>query len=472
MLPNDAKNLPEPKPTSPSAAPPPSSFEKMMSGFTFGSYGRVVAGGDFRGRPGRDADFVARGSRLDESNYAEIELRREDFWEKTQSRTRIVATLALTNPMFHYTGDFDVGISVRNLFIEEKDLGLKNLSAWAGSRMYRGDDVYLLDWWPLDNLNTLGGGARYDFLDKGRSWLALHVGVNRPTGLFYYQTSERVAPLNQFGANTVEILNRQRTIGSLKYSHIFPVGEKGGVKGVLYGEAHGLSEGQREVDPEVFEDVPAESGFVVGGQLGAFTGERDTYLNLFFRYARGIAAYGEFATPTQLSLDRNTDGAEEIRFAASGNFEKGPFSVLLGAYVRAFRNASKPLDAGDLDEGAIILRPHVYFGEWGGLAVEGSYQAQQRGVLFAPEPVEGESKAAPTGPHMGSMWRVGLIPFLSPAGRGSYVRPHIRLIYLISFRDEGARALYPKDDVFGIRDVEHYIGFGAEWWFNSTSYGW
>jgi hypothetical protein len=28
--------------------------------------------------------------------------------------------------------------------------------------MYRGDDVYLLNWWPLDNLNMVGGGARYN----------------------------------------------------------------------------------------------------------------------------------------------------------------------------------------------------------------------------------------------------------------------------------------------------------------------
>ncbi len=444
----------------------------MMSGFTFGSYGRVVAGGDFRGRPGRDTDFVARGSRLDESNYAEIELRREDYWEKTQSRTRIVATLALTNPLFHYTGDFDVGIAVRNLFIEERDLGIKNLSAWAGSRMYRGDDIYLLDWWPLDSLNTLGGGLRYDFKENGRSWLAVHGGVNRPTGAFYYQTSQRTLPLNQPGAAIVEILNRQRTIGSVKYNHIFPVGEKGGIKGIVYGEIHGLSGGQREIDPEVFEDVSAESGFVLGAQLGAFTGERDTHLNLFFRYARGIAAYGEFATPQQLSLDRNTDGAQEIRLAAGGNWERGPFSLMLGMYMRSFRNASAPLDVNDIDEGAIILRPHFFFGEWGGVAVEGSFQAQQRGVIFAKDPLEGETKAAPTGPLTGSMWRLGLIPFFSPGGRGSFSRPHLRVTYLASFRDEGARALYPKDDVFNLRDIEHYFGVGAEWWFNSTSYGW
>jgi hypothetical protein len=459
-----------PKPSA--AAQEPSLVQKFLSGFTYGSYGRVVAASDFRGRPGRDTDFVAFGSRLDETNYVELELRREDYWEKTQSRTRIVTTLAMENPIFHYSGQFDATIAIRNLFIEERDLGLKRLSVWAGSRMYRGDDIYLLNFWPLDNLNTLGGGARYDFNDKGWTYVALHAGANRPNGLFYYQTSQRTAPNNAFGASTVEILNRQRTIGSLKINHIIPVGQKGGIKGLVYGEAHGLSSGQRETDPEIYEDVPAESGFVVGAQIGAFTGERDTHLNLFFRYARGLAAYGEWAAPTRLGLDRTSADASELRVAFGGNLEVGPISILAGGYIRSFRNAAAALDVDDFDEGCLIVRPHVFFGEWGGLSLEGSFQAQQRGVLSAPEPAAGEPEAAPTGPLTGTMWRFGVVPFFSPAGRGSYSRPHIRIIYVVSARDEGARAFYAKDDVFGLRDVDHFLGFGAEWWFNSSSYGW
>jgi len=454
------------------AAPEPGILEQITSGFSFGSYGRMIAGSDFRGRPGRDADIVARGSRLDESNYVELELRRDDYWQKTDSRTRVVATLALTNPVFHYSGDFDVTLAIRNLFIEERDLGIKRLSVWVGSRMYRGDDIYLLDFWPLDNLNTLGGGLRYELTESGRTWAALHAGVNRPPGLFYYQQSQRPAPNNAFGATTVDILNRQQTIGSLKLSHLIPLSGNAGLKGAVYGEVRALSSGQRETDPGVFEDVPAENGFVVGAQIGAFTGQRDTHLNLFFRYARGLAAYGEFARPTRLSLERTTDGAQEVLVAAGGNWETGPFGLMAGAYLRSFRNASAALDNDDIDEGIVALRPHLFFGEWGGLSVEGSFQAQQRGVLFAEEPAEGETKAAPTGPLTGTMWRFGVVPFLSPAGRGDYSRPHFRLIYLVSLRDKGARAFYPKDDVFGLREVEHFFGFGAEWWFNTSwNYG-
>src|SRR5262249_17390143 len=155
-----------------------------------------------------------------------------------------------------------------------------------------------------------------------------------------YQTTQRPLPNNQVGAATVNVLDRQQTVFSLKVSHIIPVGEKGGIKGVLYGEAHALSAGQRETDPGVFEDIPAENGFVIGAQRGGFTGERDTHLNLFFRYARGLAAYGEFAQPYQLSLAHTTDGAQEVLLAAGGNWERGPFGLMAGAYLRSFRDAS------------------------------------------------------------------------------------------------------------------------------------
>ncbi|HZO14936.1 MAG TPA: carbohydrate porin, partial [Polyangiaceae bacterium] len=142
--------------------------------FTFGSYGRVIAATDLQGRPPRDADIVAHGSRLDHENYVELELRRDDHWFALDADTRFVATLALGHPVFHYDGEFDVRLAVRNLYAEERNIGLEGLSFWAGSRMLRGDDIYLLDFWPLDNLNTLGAGLGYEA--KTHTKAHIHVG--------------------------------------------------------------------------------------------------------------------------------------------------------------------------------------------------------------------------------------------------------------------------------------------------------
>jgi len=232
---------------------------------------------------------------------------------------------------------------------------------------------------------------------------------------------------------------------------------------VVYGEVHYSNEGQRETEPRQFESLPSDVGWVVGAQVGGFTGQRSTHLNLVVRYAGGLAAYGEFNAPTQLAPDRTSKGAREVLVAAGGNYEVGPFGLLLGAYLRTFRNASDALDYDDLNEGIAVLRPTLWIGKFAGVSLEGSYQAQRRGALVSTE-------AGGTRPQFGQMGRVGLVPFLTPGGRGSFTRPHIYLVYLASIRDDGARRLYPQDDVFALRTVDHFIGLGAEWWFGSTSY--
>lgn len=432
--------------------------------FVFGSYGRVLAATDAAGRPARESDIVAYGSRVDAANYVELELRREDHWEKTGLDTRIVSTLAVANSIFHYDGVFDAELAVRNLYLEVLKLGHPGLSAWAGSRMYRGDDVYLLNFWPLDNLNTVGAGLRFEA--PTRTIAQVHMGFGQPDSPFYKQRAERPSPLNQFGAATIDLLDRLRWIGSARIEQQVRLGEKAGFKVVGYGEAHRLPAGQRETPRDgVVEDVPAENGFVVGGQVGGWTGERNTHLNVFVRYASGLAAYGEFATPTSLGVDRTTAGAHELQLSFGGNVEIGRFAVIAGGYVRSFRNASAALDAADVDEGNVIVRPQVWFRDWFGLGLEAGYQVQQRGALVVPE---GETE--PTA-LLATMPRFAVMPFLSPAGRGSFSRPMLWVIYSIGFRDAGARALYPVDDPFRSRANEHFAGVGAEWWFGSSSYG-
>ena len=89
---------------------------------------------------------------------------------------------------------------------------------------------------------------------------------------------------------------------------------------------------------------------------------------------------------------------------------------------------------------------------------------QQRGVLWNPPGAEDLR------PLLGKVGRFGVVPFLAVGGRGSYSRPHIRFIYTLTARNDAARAMYPTDDVMSLRSIDHFIGFGAEWWFGSTSY--
>lgn len=454
------KEVDAPKPTIPE------------SGFFLGSYGRAVSASDLRKRPGRDADIVARGSRLDEGSYVEIDVQRQDFWKATGATTRAVVTLGATGPLFHYNADFNIRMAVRNLFLQANNIMTKGFTAWVGSRMYRGDDSYLLDFWPLDNLNTMGGGLRYDFA-SGRTFVAWHAGLNQPNTGYFKQLTTRTPTMNQVGSSTIPILDRQKFITSFKASHIIPRG-KGGVKLVGYGEIHDVPSGQRETEIKgTFETLPQDTGGVIGAQIGAFTGTDASHVNLFVRYAGGVAAYNEFGSPTQLAPDRTSSGARELWITMSGNWEVGALGLMGAAYFRSFRNASPALDFADVDEGIVMARPHFFLKDWGGVAIEASYQAQQRGVRWQTQSQVGQPIPSPSDrPVIAGVTRFGIIPFLSPAGKGSYSRPQLRLMYVLTHRDDAARALYVKDDLFSLRTWEHFFGVGVEWWFNAqTTYG-
>lgn len=456
-----------PPPSAPSYPTQKAAAAPAGEGFSFGSYGRVSAASDLRGGSGREANIVAHGSRLDLASYAEIQLERRDKWGSSYGlgsvSSNVVFTMAFAGPFFHETGVFEAKTAVRNLYADTKGIFHKNFSAWIGSRMYRGDDVYLLNFWPLDNLNMVGGGVKmgFDTSSEEATSVALAVGLGRAQDPFSYQTIASSSPTG-FGADQVLLLDRPRVVTSLKLQHLefFKQGSGAipGLKLVLYGEQHAMARGVRLNESNIKEELPSENGTLVGGQIGWFAGERDVFVNLFLRYATGIAAYGDKTVPSALSMDKSTAGAHETQVALSANYETGPFGVLVGGYFRGFKDASgNPYSRNTFNEGSLVVRPQYWFGEHVGLALEGSYQA----LAAASVRDDGSKERA-------SMWRFGIVPFLTPAGRGSFTRPHFQLIYLLTSRDEGARLRYAPDDKFARRSNEHYLGLTVEWWFNSS----
>jgi LamB porin len=439
--------------------------------FEFGSYGRVQIASDLRGGTGREANIIAYGTRIDEDSYAELELRREDLFPDG-IKNKVVTTLGLFPPFFQFTGDELQNIGLRNLY-DQATYG--PLTMWVGSRMYRGDDIYLLDWWPLDNQNTVGGGVGFVLPETsiGETSVALHAGMERLDNPAQFEQVPVVAP---FGAGTVNttILDRPRMIETLKITQLVrnskvahPLSnDKRGFKFILYGEAQEMSAGVY-VDTTVGTandtqtPYPADSGFLIGGEAAYWTGERDTFIQLFARYAHGLAAYDPLAEPTTFAANRTTDGANEALVALGGNYERGAFGLPYGAYFRYFTDGDpQPTSIQTYDEGTVDIRPQLFIGEHWGIAVDLSYQARQYAEL---DPTTNS-------PLYAAEFRGGIIPYFSPSGRGSYKRPQLRVIYALTARNQGARDLYPSQDVFSQRSIEHYLGLGVEWWFNSSSY--
>lgn len=432
----------------------------FRSGFFFGSYGRVSAASNLRGGLGRNANITAFHPRIDEDLYFEIELRRQDRFAE-DVRSTVVATLAFGGEFFHLNGDFNENVAVRNLYAEVQNALVSNLSLWAGSRMWRGDDIYLLNFWPLDNLNMIGGGLDYRALDEKLDF-RLAVGLARPDDPFHRQVTGVVANAG-FLPHDVVILDRPRITAAAKAT-FFPFGRRvrTGAKVLVYGEGHFLPRGERELEFGLREIMPYDSGMVVGAQLGGWQVSNRAFVNLFFRHARGLGAYNPLGVPFRTGGVQTTERARETIVGLSGNYELGAFGLQLGAYYRYFRDADPNIfDRSALAEGAVNVRPHVWIGERAGLSLDLAYQALQMSALD-----ERTGRVV-----RGGVTKIGFIPFYSPFGRGTFTRPHLRLIYSMSIRDQGAQALYPMEDPRSRTAVEHFLGVGAEWWFDSTSYG-
>ena len=435
------------------AEAPAPGIDFLNGRFEFGSYGRLGVGSDLTGRLGRGVNVVSHGPRLIEEGYAELELRREDTFGPVKSR--VVTTLAFFAPFFHFSGDLTQHLALRNLYAEGT---IGDLSLWAGSRMYRGDDVYLLNFWPLDDLNTVGGGFRCRF--GANTTLQGHVGLQR---LDIPSQSQAVVANNPlgFGAVSVARLDRPRLIESVKLLHELQAGA-GGFKASLYGEGHQLSGGvTRNTQTGDETSLPADWGLVVGGQLTGWLPD-NRYLHLWVRQAIGLGVYDELTTPLTTANDKTTRGASSTRVAIAGGWDTAQLGVLVGAYVDLVRDAGiSKVSAQKYDEGAVSVRGQWYATKYFGLAAEASYQ---RRVYSLVDPATGALRS-------GGVTQLGVMPYFSPLGQGLFNRPQLRLVYALSLRDAGARSFYAVDDVASQRGVEHYVGVSVEWWFNATTYG-
>lgn len=433
------------------AAPAAASADALV----FGSYGRIGVGTDLDGSTPEAVNVVRHGARVVESPYLEL-----DFVVPRRAApdldTRTVITLAVLGEPFHYTGVPDATIALRNLYVEA--ILPRGLSLWVGSRMYRGDDIYLLDWWPLDHANTVGAGARWveERLDVG-----VHVGASRLIDPFQFQLD--TVPGRERGETTIVMLDRQRLGASAKAAYrLWGAAGGPGAKVKIHLAVEGLPSGVRERPDGTKEPLPDDFGWTAGAQLGAwgFCPSPFNHANLFLRFSQGLTAFSDLAVPGDVGPDRRVfPGASELVIGLGANHETARAGVLAGGYLRRFQDADRN-DADEDDGWEYILdaRPYVSLTRAFQAAVDVSFQQR---LPEGPSPTALRTLRP-------SVFQIAPMLLLSPSGAGSYARPQLRLVYRAAWLDEGARDLYPLDDPRRDRAWVHFLGVQAEWWFNSS----
>jgi len=431
----------------------------------------VLADTDLRDGKPEKLLVGAVGPRIVEDSYLEL-----DFsygFERIQAGDteiimRPVITLAFEGDLFHDTGVFDSMPALRNLYLEARFSD--RITGWVGSRMYRGDDIYLLDYWPLDNLNTVGAGVQYrSEIPRGERRdaveLALHGGVNRLDNDYQYQQVQVPDPAQ--GATTITQLNRQRLIASAGASYILDGGPGGvSVKGKVYGELHHIGSGSFQRDDLTYEELPEDSGYLVGAELSVFgmqpIGSKfRRHLNLYLRYAKGLAAFDPLSEPTSFGTDLKTTKASELTFGASGNWDEPYGNLMIGALSRRFIDASgEDQDPNDGWEYTLDARPLARLARDWFFGADVSYEARFPQGLN-PITLTAEDPA---------IFQIAPMFVFSPMGPSGYDRPQIRLVYRAAYLNEGALDDYVPGDVRHTRPWVHYLGVQAEWWFNSSTY--
>lgn len=427
--------------------------KRLAEGFTFGSYGRVPIGSNLNGSLGKQVALVSHAPRITESPYAEIDLG-YTFTIKDGPTFRPHFTLALNENLFHLSGNWQSGLAVRNLYLEINDVFAKGLSFWGGSRMYRGDDIYLLDFWPLDEQNTVGGGVRYNW---GASEVKVHIGLNRLNNEF--QLQEIPVGTDTVGANTISFMDRSRFVMTARGEHIFNLSDKLRLKGVLYAEYHYLPQDNYLTDAYTLRDLPEDHGFVVGGELSLYQDGTANHLNLYVKYGWGLGAYDEMEIPTGLNVEKQAQGADDLTIGLAGNYEFGSKAgLMIGYYIRNFTDADPVVyDVDDYTEMAFAIRPAFYLAKYFQLIAELNFQYKRPNGLNPENGLHDQPFA----------FTAAIMPTAS-LGTGSYARPQLRLVYAITVLNDAAMRTYDEMDIRRDQRVQHWLGINCEWWFNSS----
>lgn len=212
------------------------------------------------------------GQRLQEGQYFEL-----GFVATPMDMASFHFLIAHGGNTFHFTDVWgaDSAFSVRELYLELKNAPKnEDYRIWAGSRMYRGDDIHVYDTWILDNHNLLGVGV--DFLTQFPFQLETAIGVKNGVG----GTLSSATPGFSFTLDR----NSQRYIFIVKPK--FSLTDTLALKFNIEGQGTPLANGAyAESGTSFTQHIPSTLGVMGGAEL-SYWGEK-FWRNLFVNFGYG-----------------------------------------------------------------------------------------------------------------------------------------------------------------------------------------
>jgi maltoporin len=321
-------------------------FAEEQQGFSFNGYaragfqvGKSLEQGD---RVDQTGGFM-KSTRLLEGSYFEISLANH-----MPGNSHFKFTFAYASDLFHYTNVWAAnGIVIRDLYYEMKQLPAnEKFSLWAGSRMYRGDDIYLYDNWFLDNHNFLGAGMAY----HGPQTIEFAIGAKKGSGLMPIDS-----PSYTYSYNSQRFIVVNKVLLPQESDKFFKTNIEFQVLPASTAKYNGTD-----------IKVPATYGMMAGAQYGYLKGH-----NAFLNYGYGDVtggvenAYGNVTSVTTVAgqtLDgvdlhaRRTSQNLDLALGGSEEMAAMPAGLLYGALARVTKPQGSNMGMGVSG----VIRPMYY----------------------------------------------------------------------------------------------------------------
>lgn len=434
--------------------------------FSIGGYGRVgIARADKVQYP-RSLNLNGMGSiggRMEEGDYVEMTtaFNFEPISESLDTtKITIQARLAMYTTQGQIIGNVTsnsyggITTALPELFAEAKNILGSPWTVWVGARLFRGDDIHLIDQFYFDDHSSQGFGIKY----KNTQFAIMFPGS--------VDTSSSLPPyfyLNIVNGSPVLGL-RNRSVYILEHS-IFV--REGTVK--LLGEYQRLASGSHS-DTTSELNYPADFGYVIGVKYKRNFTNRipGSFYDMSLRFGAGIANGGDgggsktFLTYGGPNLTtKNFKDARSVATTASVLYNiSSHYSVNAYAIFTNSRGASDSLNKAADYRGrqlfnrktdfAIGARGTWYIKNWFHLLHELNFASRKDGTQEAAQLI-----------------KFSIAPTLVPNGkRDVWSRPHFRLVYSVArYNKFAAENLYsPYLAQTGSKRWGHYFGIKTEWW--------